>query len=110
MFPRRRPDGLTPPLWFSVQFGVLLLMGPVPATLVAGVGSVTRRSVKERKFNPDLIPTATLMVATLASGLFFNWLVKMPGQLEWVWQTVLVGATVVAYCAVKGGLTFVSRS
>ena len=85
-------------------------MGPVPATLVAGVGSVARRSVKERKFNPDLITTATLMVATLASGLLFNWLFKMPGQLEWVWQAVLVGATVVAYCAVKGGLTFASRS
>src|SRR5262245_56496489 len=106
MFPRRRPDGLTPPLWFSVQFGALLLMGPVPATLVAGVGSIARSSAKERRFNADVMTTATLMVATLASGLLFNWLVKMPGQLEWVWQAVLVGAVVVGYCAVKGGLTF----
>ena len=110
MSPRRRPDGLTPPLWFSVQFGALLVLGPLAATFVAGIGSATRSSIKERRFSPDLVSTATVMVAALASGFLFNRLAGMPGQIEWVWQAVLVGATVASYCAVKGGLTFASRS
>ena len=109
----RRPEGLTPPLWFSAQFGTLLLLGPVPATLVAGAGS-TARGIRERRLVPGLLSTATVTVATLASGLLFARFGGMPRQFElafeWVWQTLLVTATVACYCAVKGGLTFASRS
>jgi hypothetical protein len=36
----RRSEGLTSPLWFSVQFGALLLAGYIPATLIAGVAGI----------------------------------------------------------------------
>jgi diguanylate cyclase (GGDEF)-like protein/PAS domain S-box-containing protein len=61
-----------------------------------------------------MVSTATVMVATFASGLLFNRFGGMPRQFElafeWVWQTILIAATVAGYCAVKGGLTFASRS
>jgi diguanylate cyclase (GGDEF)-like protein/PAS domain S-box-containing protein len=104
----RRPEGLTPPLWFSAQFGTLLLLGPIPATLVAGVGSA-RHIIHKHEFASGLVSTATVMVATFAAGLLFNRLGGMPGYIEW-WLTVLVATTVVGYCVVKGGLTFASRS
>jgi diguanylate cyclase (GGDEF)-like protein/PAS domain S-box-containing protein len=109
MSSRRRPEGLTPPLWFFAQFGALLLMGPIPAALVAGLGSATRY-FKEPRFGSVLVSTATAMVATFASGFLFTRLVGMPGHGEWAWEAVLVGETAVVYCAVKGGLVFVSRS
>ena len=105
----RRPEGLTPPLWFAAQFGTLLLLGPILATLVAGIGAATRHIIQGHRFVPGLVSTATVMVATLASGLLFKRFGGMPRQFElefeWVWQTLLVAATVTGYCAVKAVLT-----
>src|SRR5688500_19825409 len=105
----RRSEGLTSPLWFSVQFGALLLVGYLPASLIAGVGAVTHR-IKEHGIRLSLVPTATVMVAAFAAGLLFDWLRGMPNAFVWVWQAFVVAATVVAYCAITGFLTFVSRS
>ena len=105
----RRSEGLTSPLWFCVQFGALLLVGYVPATLIAGVGAATRR-IKENGVALSVVPTATVMVAAFAAGLLFDWLSGMPNAFVWVWQAFVIAATVIAYCAVTGFLTFLSRS
>jgi diguanylate cyclase (GGDEF)-like protein/PAS domain S-box-containing protein len=105
----RRSEGLTSPLWFSVQFGALLLLGFLPATVVAGVGAATRR-ILEHGVRPSVAPTATVMAAALVSGLLFTWLGGMPNTYVWVWQACVVALTVAAYCAVTGGVTFASRS
>jgi diguanylate cyclase (GGDEF)-like protein/PAS domain S-box-containing protein len=105
----RRSEGLTSPLWFSVQFAALLAVGYIPATLIAGVGVAARR-VRKHGLGPSVVPTATVMAGSLAAGLLFNWLVRMPNAFAWVWQACVVMATVAVYCAVTGFITFVSRS
>jgi diguanylate cyclase (GGDEF)-like protein/PAS domain S-box-containing protein len=92
-----------------VQFGALLLLGYVPATLIAGVGAATHR-IKEHGVALSVMPTTTVMVAAVAAGLLFDWLRAMPNTYVWVWQAFVITATVVTYCAVTGFLTFVSRS
>ena len=103
----RRSEDLTSTLWFSAQFGALLVAGPVFATLVAAAGAATRAKLRS---GPRALSTGGAAVAALTSGLLFEWLVAVPNTFEWVWQACVVMATVAAYCAVTTGVTFVSRS
>ncbi len=105
----RRSEGLTSPLWFSVQFGALLVLGVVPATLIAALGTAVQR-VKELGFRGTVVPTATVTVAALASGLVFTWLSRFPNERVMAGEALVVAATVATYCVVIGGLTFLSRS
>ena len=97
----------TSTLWFSAQFGTLLVAGPVFATLVAGLGAAARSA--RQRLVPRLKSAGAAMAATLASGLLFAWLKALPNEFEWVWQAFVLTATVAAYCAVRGGLIFASR-
>ncbi len=104
----RRSEDLTSILWFCAQFGALLVVGPIVATLVAALGVATRNP--RYRSDPRALVTSDAVIATLASGLVFNWLVAMPNTFEWVWQACVVTATVATYCAVSALVTFVSRS
>ncbi len=104
----RRSDGLTPTLWFSAQFGALFVVGPVFATLVAGLGAAARSP--KRRLGPRLKSAWPAMVATLASGLLFVRLNQLPNEFERVWQAFVLTATVFAYFAVRGLVTFAQLS
>ena len=99
----RRGEGLTSTLWFSTQFAALLVNGPVLATLVAGLGAVTR-SMTHRSGWREL-STWTPVVAAFTSGLAFTRLVGIASQVEWLWRAFVVAATVVVYCTVSACVT-----
>jgi diguanylate cyclase (GGDEF)-like protein/PAS domain S-box-containing protein len=103
----RRSDDLTSILWFSSQFGALLVAGPIFATLVAVLGAATRA---KHRSGPRAFSAGSAAAAALASGLLYNRLAAVPNAFEWVWQACVVLATVVSYCAVNASVTFVSRS
>src|SRR5688572_13593114 len=104
----RRSETLTSTLWFSTQFGTLLVAGPLFATLVAGIGVAIR--IARHQSDPRALSTWTPVIAAVTSGLLFNWLVAMPNIFEWVWQACVVTATVVLYCAVTAGVAYLTRS
>ena len=104
----RRSEDLTSILWFCAQFGVLMVVGPIFATLVAGLGAATRNP--KYRSDPRALATSNAVVATFVSGLLFGWLEAMPNTFEWVWQACVVTATVTAYCAVSACVAFLSRS
>jgi diguanylate cyclase (GGDEF)-like protein/PAS domain S-box-containing protein len=105
----RRSEGLTSPLWFSVQFGALVILGYLPATVVAGIGAATPR-LKADGVRASVAPTVTAMAAMLVSGLLFNRLARTSNISLWIWQACVVAATVAAYCAVTQGLTIAWKS
>ena len=101
--PDRRAEGLISTVWFAIQFAALLVGGPVLATLIAGLGAVTR-SITHRS---DLraVSTWTPVVATLTSGLMFNQLGGVAYTSEWPWRAFVVAATVVVYCTASACVT-----
>jgi diguanylate cyclase (GGDEF)-like protein/PAS domain S-box-containing protein len=103
----RRTESLIATLWFSAQFGALLVMGPIFATLVAGVGAAAH-SAKD-PIGPRALSIGSAVVASFTSGLLFNLLVGMPHTFESVWQAAVVMATVAVYCAINAGVIAVSR-
>src|SRR5688572_26660105 len=104
----RRSESLTSTLWFSTQFGMLLVAGPLFATLVAGLGTAIR--ITRYQSDPRALATWSLVAAAVASGLLFNWLVAMPNFFAWVWLAFVVAATVVAYCAVTAAVSSLGQS
>ena len=101
--PDRRADDLTSTLWFAIQFAALLVGGPVLATLVAGLGAVTRTITHRSDLRA--VSTWTPVVATFMSGLLFNQLGGVAYTSEWFWRAFVVAATVVIYCTANAAVT-----
>ena len=92
--------------FFVVEFGVLLLLGPHVATLVASAWAAVRELADSspHSVRRTLSSAAVVAIAMEAAGLAHHTLGGTTGEFTWPAQAIPIAAAVAVYSVVRGTL------